>query len=114
KQIEVQRTRIQPQLDRIHREQDEKRGREEAVELLRGAKPVLWGGACVECELYLKQVLNDPDSYQHVESSQPVAEGPAWTITMRIRAKNAFGARIVKVKKFYIQQGEVVKASDVN
>jgi hypothetical protein len=103
----------QAQIDRI---QAQEQAQGAALDLVRGEKPMMsgWDGSCHACERYLKQSLNDPDSYQHMESTQPIAEGAFWTVVSRFRAKNGFGALIVATKKFYIQQGEVVRTADVD
>lgn len=63
---------------------------------------------------YLRDRLNDYDSSEYVGYSQAFREyvkgEPYWTSTLRLRAKNAFGAYIVKDVKFYIQGGSVVYA----
>ncbi len=64
-------------------------------------------------ERYLKTVMNDPGSYEHIQSTVPVGEGDYWTVVSSFRGKNAFGALIINTKKFYIQQGQVVKVADV-
>ena len=82
---------------------------------IRGPKPVnsAWDGSVREVERYLKTVMHDPDSYDHIRSTEPVGEGDYWTVVSSFRGKNAFGALIINTKKFYIQQGEVVKVVDV-
>lgn len=122
-QIEAQQKRIQPQLDRLARQEEAQRAKDaeaelkqRAIELLRGPRPVIsaWDGACNPCERYLKRALNDPDSYQHVQSGVPEIEGDYWTVVMTFRGKNAFGVLVSNTKKFYFQQGEVVKVGDVD
>ena len=136
-QIAEKRKAIQPQLDRILEARrkaeeaaeekrrkaeaaaEEKRRAEEAAAALkaaiRGPKPVnsAWDGSVREVERYLKTVMHDPDSYDHIRSTEPVGEGDYWTVVSSFRGKNAFGALIINTKKFYIQQGEVVKVVDV-
>ena len=72
-----------------------------------------WDGSIACIESYLKTVMNDPDSYQHVSTTIPVAEGEYWVATSTFRGKNAFGALVVNTKELYIQQNEVVKVADV-
>jgi len=52
--------------------------------------------------------LNDLDSYRHVSTTAPVAAGPYWVVTSQFRAKNTFGALMLKQATFRIQQGQVV------
>jgi hypothetical protein len=121
-QIAAVQKRIQPGLDRIaaakaKREAEEAKARAaaEAIDVLRGPKPTCGGwsnGECAAVEVYLKRVMHDPDSYEHVESSPPVAQGLYWVVKSSFRGKNAFGAKVVNTKTFYIQQDQVVKVDD--
>jgi hypothetical protein len=67
--------------------------------------------SCVKT--YLSQTLNDYGSSEFVAWSPVgkvrVGKEPYWAVSLRIRAKNAFGAYIVKDATFYIRQGQVVK-----
>jgi hypothetical protein len=66
-------------------------------------------GCCIECKQYLKQVMNDPDSYECVRATLPQIEGEYWTVVMRYRGKNGFGAMTLETRKFFIQGGQVAK-----
>jgi hypothetical protein len=57
--------------------------------------------------------MHDADSYEHVRTTVPVVEGDYGTVVSSFRGKNVFGAKVINTKKFYIQQGQVVKVSDV-
>lgn len=61
---------------------------------------------------YLRANLNDYDSCEFVNWYQVVKttyeKKPAWGVKLRLRAKNAFGAFIVKDVFFYIRQNQVV------
>ena len=111
KRIEDQRARIKPQLDRIHAKEAADQQKAAAVAAVRGEKPVnsAWDGSVRPCESAIKESLNDADSYQHVSTTQPMIEGPYWTVVTNFRAKNAFGALILAQHKCYIQQGQAVK-----
>jgi len=114
KQLNVQRARVQPQLARIRRQEETVRAAEQLTEKTRGTAPQMsgWNGACIACKDYLKQAMNDPDSFDHVRSSVPQIEGAYWSVVMVFRGKNAFGATIMNAKKFYIQSDQVVRMTD--
>ena len=85
-----------------------------AERLLLGEKPAnsAWDGRVDIADAYLKLTLNDYDSAEYLGWT-PVArttykKAPCWMTTVRLRAKNAFGAFIVRNMTFYIQQGRVV------
>lgn len=67
-----------------------------------------------EVSEYLSQVINDYGSSEFVQWSEVekvyLKKEPYWSVKLRIRAKNAFGAYTVKDAVFYIRQGQVVKA----
>lgn len=67
---------------------------------------------------YLKAVLNDYHNSEYVSWS-PVAKvkekgKPYWMVRLRLRAKNGFGALILRDTYYYIQQGQVVKTVGLN
>ncbi len=80
-----------------------------------GEKPEnsAWDGSVRPAEKYLKEVLNDYSSSEYLDWTKvaKVYEGkePYWHTTVRLRAKNAFGAFIVKDIAFWIRRGQVVK-----
>lgn len=106
-QLAQQRKRIQPGLDRIKAQIEA----EKLLVAVRGPKPVnsAWDGSVLEVERYLKRVMNDPDSYEHVSSTVPVGRGEYWLVRSTFRGKNAFGGKVINTKLFYIQQGQVVR-----
>jgi hypothetical protein len=69
---------------------------------------------------YLKKNMNDPDSLEIVEWGNPrhyVAatsrQDPNFEVTVvyvRMRGKNAFGAKIVNTMKFDVKSGKVIRA----
>lgn len=105
---------LQPHLDRLaaQEEKAERSANEQAA--LRGAKPEpsAWDGSFYPVEKYLKANLKDPDSYEHVESIGPTADGQYWRVRSKYRAKNSFGALVLESRVFFIQQGQVVKVEE--
>ncbi|WP_233595278.1 MULTISPECIES: hypothetical protein [Corallococcus] len=81
---------------------------------MRGEKPMNspWDGSVPEVERYLKKVMNDPDSYEHVSSSAPVARDAFWIVKSSFRGKNAFGGKVLNTRYFFIQQGQVVRVEE--
>lgn len=62
-----------------------------------------------QVERYLKNTLNDPDSYQGIEWSKVIkrSDGTFW-VRHKYRAKNAFGGYVVKNSVFILSpQGQV-------
>src|ERR1019366_1164597 len=115
------RQRLQPQLDRIAARERKKseaqaatdeaeRRASAAVDAVRGQAPTnsAWDGSIHCVERYLKEAMNDPDSYQHMSTTEPVAVGAYWVVISRFRAKNGFGALTVHQATFKIQQDQVV------
>lgn len=91
----------------------------EVVHPILGKKPEqsAWGGEVPEVRKYLQRNLNDFDSSEYVDWS-PVSEVKRgeelfWGVRLRLRAKNAFGAYIVKDIYFYIKDGEVKHADGI-
>jgi len=120
-QLQALRQKLQPQLDRIAERERKQREAEEAkaekerqassaVDGVRGPIPERseYTGELVCVNLYLAHVLNDPDSYQHIGTTAPVASGPYWVVVSRFRAKNGFGALTLHQATFKIQHEEVV------
>lgn len=81
-----------------------------------GAKPEnsAWDGSVRPAENYLKQTLNDYSSSEYVSWSPVtkiyIGKEPYWATKVKLRAKNGFGAFIVKDIVFLIRNGQVVKA----
>jgi hypothetical protein len=81
-----------------------------------GAKPVNNGfdGGVSAVKSYLSATLNDYDSSEFLEWSDVtkvyVRKEPFWAVRLKLRAKNAFGAYIVKDVVFYIRQNQVVSS----
>lgn len=58
--------------------------------------------------IYLKRVLNDPDSFEEVSWSKVEETELGYTITHTFRAKNGFGAKILNQKTFYLNKQFIV------
>jgi hypothetical protein len=87
------------------------------IEDAAGPLPLLspWDGEVYCVDEYLKQVLNDYESAEYLQWTFPekvvIKKAPYWQVRLKLRAKNAFGAKIIKVYTFLIQNNVVVKAS---
>ena len=87
-----------------------------AEDFLLGPKPVnsAWDGRVDCADSYLRTHLNDYDSSEYLEWTQvkrmDLKGEPYWAVGLKLRAKNAFGAYIVKDVVFFIRQNEVVSA----
>lgn len=90
-----------------------------AEELVLGPKPENsgWNGKVHCVDQYLKSTLNDYDSSEYLEWSPvtrvDVKGEPFWVVKLKLRAKNGFGAYIVKDVIFFIRRNEVVKATGI-
>lgn len=75
-----------------------------------------YDGNVTPAQNYLKQALNDYDSSEYLGWTKVqktyVGKEPFWTTTVRLRAKNAFGAFVVNEYTFYIRNNQVVKVDD--
>ncbi|NOJ83436.1 transporter [Myxococcus xanthus] len=109
-QAAQQRKRIQPRLEKL---QLQREAQKLMVEM-RGEKPVnsSWDGSVPEVEMYLKKVMNDPDSYEHVSSTVPVPHEAYWLVKSTFRGKNAFGGKVLNTRYFFIQQRQVVRMEE--
>ncbi|RKH05530.1 transporter [Corallococcus sp. CA053C] len=109
-QAAQQRKRIQPGLEKL---QLQREAQKLMVEM-RGPKPVNsgWDGSVLEVKQYLRQVMNDPDSYEHVSTSAPVARDAYWIVKSSFRGKNAFGGKVLNTRYFFIQRGQVVRVEE--
>lgn len=89
-----------------------------AEKLVLGERPTNspWDGSVRPAEQYLKLALKDYDSSEYLGwtnvNKTYIGKEPYWTTTVRIRAKNSFGAYVVSDIKFYIRGGQVVKVDD--
>lgn len=66
---------------------------------------------------YLRDKLNDYDSSEYVDYTLPrkvyVEKEPFWVSTLKLRAKNAFGAYVLQNFTMYIRNKKVVAAEEV-
>lgn len=84
-----------------------------AERVLLGPKPQQseWDGSVVPVKDYLRRNLNDYDSSEFVEwspiSKTYIGKEPYWGVRLRLRAKNAFGAYIVRDTYYFIRNEQV-------
>lgn len=75
-----------------------------------------WDGKVYCVDRYLKGVLNDYDSAEYMQWSGPekikIKDVSYWRVRLKLRAANAFGAKIIKIYTFLIQNNTVVSATD--
>lgn len=87
-----------------------------AERIVLGPKPVSgYAGKVYEVDQYLSKTLNDYDDSEYLEWT-PVKKlelkgEPYWAVGLKLRAKNGFGAKIVKDVVFFIRDGQVVKTT---
>lgn len=72
-------------------------------------------GSVTQVERYLKETLNDPDSYQSIAWS-PLKEDQKTGISSvchRYRARNVFGGMVIKTQCFsLLQDGKIIAVSE--
>lgn len=75
-------------------------------------------GSVSVVDQYLRRNLNDYESSEFLEWSRVTPtrlEGQnVWSVKLRLRAKNAFGGKIVKDVEFFIHDNEVVTVTGLN
>jgi hypothetical protein len=92
----------------------EKAARALAEEAVLGPAPENsgWDGSVRCVDRYLKAALNDYDSAEYLEWSKVaktyVKGEPFWVVKLKLRAPNAFGAKVVKTPVFFIRRDSVV------
>ncbi|MBS1793372.1 MAG: zinc ribbon domain-containing protein [Acidobacteria bacterium] len=90
-----------------------------AERLVLGPKPEnsAYDGSVQPAENYLKQTLNDYSSSEYlgwtVVKKVYIGKEPYWGTSVKIRAKNGFGAYVINQIVFLIRNNQVVKASRV-
>lgn len=68
-----------------------------------------WDGSHRNLERYIKQNMNDPDSYEHV-STQYWDMGDHLVVLTKYRGKNAYGGKVLAMTKAEVDmQGNVVR-----
>jgi len=97
-------------LEALEAAEAERRARAAEEARARGEKPYQseWDRSVPVVELYLEDVLKDPDSFEAIEWSPMVEHGPFWAVRVKYRAKNSFGGYVVEERVALIQQGRVV------
>lgn len=77
-----------------------------------------WDGNVKPAQDYLKVTLKDYDSSEYLEWKQVtkiyVGKEPYWGTSVKIRAKNSFGAYVINDIGFLIRNNKVVKASNLD
>lgn len=88
-----------------------------AERIVLGPKPMQsgWDAEVLPVKQYLRAVLNDYDSSEFVEWSPVtkvyIGKEPYWGVRLRLRAKNGFGALILRDTYYYIRNNQVVKST---
>ncbi|HPS57934.1 MAG TPA: hypothetical protein PK514_07485 [Spirochaetota bacterium] len=54
-----------------------------------------WDGSCLEVEKAIKKTMNDPSSYEHIETRYNKNTDGTMTVGTKFRGKNAFGGIVV-------------------
>jgi hypothetical protein len=85
----------------------------QSEDALRGPKPTQLPNGTVPLVLkWSQESLHDPYSARYVHWSKVEkyywASAPCWIVSVRIRAKNAFGAYVLSDNTFYIRQNRIV------
>lgn len=87
-----------------------------AERIILGPKPMQIGpgGGVTPVKDYLSEVLNDYDNSEFVEwfpvSKVYIGKEPYWGVGLRLRAKNGFGALILRDTYYYMRNNQVVKS----
>ncbi len=87
-----------------------------AERIVMGPKPMQIGsgGGVSQVKDYLSSVLNDYENSEFVEwlpiSKVYVGKEPYWGVGLRLRAKNRFGALVLRDTYYYIRNNQVVKS----
>ena len=61
-------------------------------------------GCKVYIRHYLEQTMNDADSYEDVNWSKPTKTEFGYSIRHTFRGNNAFGAKVINTKTFYLDE----------
>lgn len=69
-----------------------------------------WDGSVRHVEVYLKNTLKDPKSYESIEWSKVIETETGYVVWHKYRAKNSFGGYVIENQKFYLDfKGNVIK-----
>jgi LysM repeat protein len=85
----------------------------QSEDVMRGPRPTQLANGTVPLVLkWFQESLHDPYSARYVHWSKVEkyswASQPCWVVSVRIRAKNAFGAYVLSDNRFYIRQNRIV------
>lgn len=100
----------------LHKKLIEKVSMIGAERLVMGPKPIQIGsgGGVSEVREYLRAVLNDYDGSEFAEwypvSMVYIGKEPYWGVGLRRRARNGFGALVLRYTYYYIRNNQVVKS----
>ncbi|GAA4100538.1 hypothetical protein GCM10022392_26420 [Mucilaginibacter panaciglaebae] len=71
-----------------------------------------WSGAHIKLERYIKGNMNDPDSYEHIETTYS-DKGSYLIVVTKFRGKNSFGGKVINYVKAKVDlDGNVIKIID--
>lgn len=84
-------------------EKEEVKAKEERKEHFESECLSDWDGSCPDLVEKVKGVLNDPKSFQHVETRYIIQEN-SYYIEMKFRAKNSYGALILNVSTALVDE----------
>ncbi len=73
-----------------------------------------WDGSHIKLEQAIKNSLNDPNSYEHIETDYTILDNKIHILTT-FRANNAFGGKVVnQAKAVFTLEGEQISAEFLN
>ena len=61
-----------------------------------------WDGSCYNVERYIKEHMNDADSYEHVKTAYAIQKEDKILVETTYRGSNALGAKVINTNKFLI------------
>jgi len=68
-----------------------------------------WNGAHMKLEFYIKENMNDPESFEHIETTY-FDKGDYLVVIMKFRGKNAFGGKVINYVRAKVDlDGNVIK-----
>lgn len=74
-----------------------------------------WDGSNYNLVDLIKQNMNDPKSFEHIETRQSIEKGKGITLYMKYRGKNAFGGLIINTVEAYADYNtQVLHVTKVN
>lgn len=69
-----------------------------------------WDGSCYSAERYIKEHMNDADSYEHVKTVYAVQKDDKILVETTYRGNNALGAKVINTSSFLIDlDGNILK-----